>query len=355
VIRIAFRDALPQDADRIVPFTSAPFQTRWTDGNRVLIVLHTEFVVNGMFDVQAELVHELTHAALRLRMGRNAYAAVPQWLREALAVWAADQVDRQLAAVLRKRDNLDRPSKAFSGLDAPEHSTARYAEYGLAAEFIAQQAGPQGLKKLVDLIIAGTPPREALHVVAPLSWRDFVSACRKYAEDRARRARATETEEYVEILRLDRRRDYKNSKRLCAQFLKQHHRSPLRGDVLYWHGKACRLLRQRGPAERSLRELLRKHRQDTTMVEEALYQLGALLVEARAHRRAIEPFKRLLRDHPDSTLLDRAVYNLAFCRAKTGDKREARRLLSVFERSFPGSSFAGKARELRASLGTGRP
>lgn len=65
---------------------------------------------------------------------------------------------------------------------------------------------------------------------------------------------------------------------------------------------------------------------------------------------AMVPFKQMIRDHPDSRLIDRAVYNLAVCNSRLGKNREALRLLDLFVRSFPRSSWIDKARKLQAAI-----
>jgi TolA-binding protein len=347
-IRIELRDALPDDSEVIRPFTEPHFQTM-ASGDNVLIVLHTEFMVNGRFDVGPELIHEITHAVMRERMTPESYRGVPRWLREGLAVWTADQIEDKALAVVAWRDYLDDPAPAFPGLDQDRDSLLRYAEYGFAIEWIAREHGAAKVTDLARLLVENTAATAALKRVTGLAWPEFQAAAHRHALARIRELRPPETDEYAEISRLDRARRYEAVEAACDAFLRAHRKSPLRGDVLYFLGKACRLQRKSSKAERSLRELLRRYKA-SAYAEKALYQLGAVLVEAGKHRPAMVPFQRLLRDHPDSTLQDRAVYNLALCRARTANKREALRLLDVFDRSFPNSSSRQKAADLRRSL-----
>lgn len=100
----------------------------------------------------------------------------------------------------------------------------------------------------------------------------------------------------------------------------------------------------------SFRAALLPSRDTSSYVDEALYQLATVRIEARDFTAARKPLRDLLTDHPDTPLQDRAVYNLALCAFETGDRRESRRLLDVFDRSFKGSRLEPNALELRARL-----
>ncbi len=374
-IRIELRDALSSDPEKLAPFTGPPFQTRWADAGQVQIVLHTEFLVNGRFDVDTELRHEMVHAVMRTAVTPEAYGTVPVWVREGLAVWTAGQTEDKARWVLRQEEFLTQPDRAVQGLppfvspagkakppagaaggagpvvDEPGGPAAlrRYAEYALAIEYLAERCGAEAVQKLARALAHGTPAQTAVAEASGQDWEAFAAAARQHAVARLAKLRPPETDAYAAIVKADDGRQYAEVEKLCAAFLKANPKSTLRGNVLYLRGKANRLQKKAGAAESALKELL-DHPEQSDFVEKALYQLASTRAEAGRHSDAVDPCRRLLRDHPDSDVLDRGLYTLALCRSKAGNRREALRLLDVFDRSFAKSEVASKARELRQTL-----
>ncbi|TWT44638.1 hypothetical protein RAS1_10530 [Phycisphaerae bacterium RAS1] len=347
-IRVVVADALDPMAETLGRYTDEPFQTRSIEGGKAQIVIHPEFILNGVGRLSEELTHEMTHAVMRLALGEK-YAAVPRWLREGLALHAAGQVEQRVQSLMRLSDVIESPQSLIIGLEQGS-GLQRYAEYGLAIEFLVKQHGAEVLATIVAKLKAGEAGSGAVAAAAAMTWKDFEGAARQYALDRITALRPPETSAYLQIVQADRDRKYGVVKQLTEGFLRQQRNSVYRGDVLYWRGKACRLLKERSEAEKALKEVLARHRDTSSYVDESLYQLAMVRIEARAFVDARKPLRDLLCDHPDTPLQDRAVYNLALCALETGQRKEAQRLLDVFDRSFTGSRVEPNARELRTRL-----
>ncbi len=348
-IRIELRDALDEDADPIRQFNGMPFRTS-LDGDDLVVVLHAEFMINRRFDVETELLHELTHAVVRSNMTPESYRSVPEWIREGLAVWTAEQVEDKATILIRAQDEPSPVSALLKGLEGGPETLDRYAEYGLAIEMIEQRHGGDAVKELARQIVQGAPARDAAAKAIGQAWEAFEQAARQYAQERLEQIAPPEIDVYFEMRQADKRRDYKTVIEKADELLKAGSLAPLTGSVLYWRGKACRMLGRTADAEKSLRRLLAMRDRASEWVEGALYQQAKARVEAEEYRRALQPLQKLLRDHPDSSHQDNVVYYLALCRARMGKKIEARQLLDLFDRSFAGSGYAERARELREEI-----
>lgn len=351
LIKVVFKDALEAGAKTIRIFRGPAFSTFWDDDEgKIVILLRTEFLVNRRYDAREELTHEMAHAVMRERMDRDDYAAMPRWLREGLALWAAGQVESRILVISGGASARNSQAKLFAGLEAGIHTLDRYAEDVLAIEYIAQKQGNKRIKRLVRLLIDGVPPHKAVEIVTGRRWIEFKADCRRYSMRRFRELQPPEASHYWKIVDLNKRGKYSSVKKESARFLRDFPKSIFRGDVLYWRGKICRIRNNLSQAESALLEMIRKHSLHSGYVEEALYQLGSIRIETGRFKTAMVPFKQMIKDHPDSRLLDRAVYNLAVCNSRLGKNQEAMRFLDLFVRSFPRSSWLGKARKLQADL-----
>ena len=348
-IRVVLRDAQPADPLEYAPFTEPPFQTRWQNG-QVLVVLHAEFIINGRYDVAQSLTHELVHAVMRTHMTPEAYKDVPTWLREGLAVWGAGQIEQKVASLYRNsKTPVDWHIKGVADPINAE-SFSRYAEYGLTIELIVKQKGEQAVQALVAAVVAGTDAQAAVEKVTGLPWQDFVPAAKTYATSRLRELEPAGTKEFTSICGRDQSRSYAGVIKEGTQFLKSYRDSPLAGNVLYYMVKAHRLEKHLAAAKNTMRKLEGKYAHDCDLMDEAIYQIGAANAEAKQWRPAIRVFEELLRDHPDSNLQDRALYYLALCHARGGNKKKAKEYVELFDRSFPASKMGERMAELRGEL-----
>lgn len=351
LIKVVFKDAIEAGAKTIQTFRGPAFSTFWDDDEgKIVILLRTEFLVNRRYDPREELTHEMAHAVMRERMIRNDYAALPRWLREGLALWAAGQVESRIQVAAKSIDGRKSQASLFAGLETGTHTIDRYAEDVLAIEYIAGRQGNKRIKRLVGMLVNGVHPHKAVEIVADRRWQSFKVECRRYSMRRFQELRPPETSRYWTIVELNKRGRYSSVKKESARFFREFPNSIFRGDVLYWRGKACRMQKNLSQAESALLEMIRKHSLYSSYIEEALYQLGSIRIESGRFKTAMVPFKQMLKDHPSAHLLDRAVYNIALCYLRLGKNEEAIQYVDLFVRSFPRSSWIGKATKMQAAL-----
>ena len=360
---IEIEDAVPADPKMVGTFKGPALGTSTLDGSprRARIVIHPEFVVSGRARALAqELVHECVHAAMRVKMSREDHRAVPDWLREGLAVWCAGQIEEKLAYTLVSQRAFREPEKVVLGLGVAGDGFDRYPEFGLAIELLEQRkAGSPAA--LVKLLVAGRKVEDAVAEVAGSSYADFVKAAKEHALERARKSDPPRFDEYLAIWKADQDKAREKARDLAEKFLEAHPApatgsaatvdDSLAANVLYWHGKSCRLSKEGARGVKSLIRLADTLAHAGDFADEALYQLGSIALEAKQPKEAREWFERLLRDWPDTGNLETLLLRLATCDADLGDKKRAKERLDLLERSFPKHTLTKEVAGLRERVG----
>jgi parallel beta-helix repeat protein len=123
-----------------------------------VIVLKTEYLVLGAFDLDKTLVHETFHCLQRARLGKR-YDRVPEWAREGAALYVAGQGPeraRSLAAIA----GPDGIKKLVNGLGGP-HGLFDYYEDVAAFERVGAR-GPALVRKLLETEDVAKAVREVL-------------------------------------------------------------------------------------------------------------------------------------------------------------------------------------------------
>jgi len=122
------------------------------------IVLRTEYLVLGAFDLDKTLLHETFHCLQRRRLGKR-YDRVPEWAREGAALYVAGQASgraRSLAWIAGK----DGINKLVNGLKGP-HGLFDYYEDAAAFERVGAR-GRDLVRKLLDTDDVAAAVREVL-------------------------------------------------------------------------------------------------------------------------------------------------------------------------------------------------
>ncbi len=338
-IDFTIEDAWPEDAVRIERYDAPALQTsdvKWSTGTRIEILIRPEFVMSGRVRLEPEVTHEMVHAVMRDLMEAETYYAVPRWVREGVALWAAGQGPDRVQQILISNRSFSRLGLAFPGLDQGKAGLHRYGEYYLAVDYIASR-GSGTLKSFVSEIVRGTEVAELVKKLLDLRWNQFVGECQAHAREYAESILPADWDEFIAIEAADEARDYPESRRLAEAFLEAHVDSPMISEVLYFHGKACRLSKAPAAGRRSLERVVAEFPSTSDFVDESLYQLAAGYQEEGDHARGVPYLQRILRDIPDAAHLDTVVWRLAACLVETGKKKEARTYLDLFTRSFADS------------------
>ncbi len=351
-IQILLRDAHPQTLKAISPSRRPPFRTFHYPGGRVHILLNMEFFADMRHDPRQIVLHELVHAVMRTHLKEEDYTKIPHWVREGLAVWTAEQTDERIRTVIResvRRGSLDR---VVPGLEAGDHGLGRYAEYALAMERLVERSGNDAIKKLAQELCAGESCQSVVSELSGERYARFLRESNAFARTRVATKIPRMIDAYAAIVRADKARKYSDVERRAGRFLRQHAKSWLAPNVMYFRAKAARLRKKPARAAKLLDALLDRGPEDNDYFDEALYQLGAVRLEADQPARALESARRLLRDHPDSPLLDRALYHQIAALVARGMDDEALAAIKLYERSFANGKDRRKVAALKRRVGS---
>lgn len=348
-ITIELRDVRDEIPEEFEIYEGPAFQVVTDKNGDERIIIHMEFLASGRVDHAKLVTHEMVHAVMRTHLDDDAYEKVPGWLREGLAVYVADETEQRTRVLIRRTARDKEFADTIVGLEEAERDVEHYAEFGLAIERIAKTK-EDAIQKLAQDLIAGKDAKEIIAEITGESWDDFVAASKKHALDRTRDLKPASYDDYRTVAIADMSRPASAVERYCRDFLKEHSESWCKPNVLYIRGKAARQSEKWSLAERCLESALRKDAADLDFVDDALFQLASCYMESGAPNKADEPAKQLLRDHPTSPHQARALYYLIEAEAAKNNNREARRLIRIYNRSFPKGEDRDKLRSLSRRL-----
>jgi tetratricopeptide (TPR) repeat protein len=354
-ITVSFRDASDPDADIWKRFTGGFLETSW-DGTGPQrhpdIVIHAEFVVNGLTDRNRQFTHEMTHAICREIMGER-YSALPKWLREGIALYNAEQGEDRITYFLTFLKYAREPGKLLNGL-LGEHSMEDYPEDYLAVRFLVETRGRNVIMGMIDTIVSGKTAEDAVKAATGLEFGDFEKAARAWAADRLKAMRDPATNDYLAIMEQNSRVESVESARTlgesCAKFLEKHGDSYLAANVRYYAAKAMQLMNRFPEAIAAYDEFARTCPDQSYLLDDSLLRRAECMSATGRHSEAVALLERLVLDFPNSLSLEDGSYVLGIELEKAGESWYALRALEKALRSFPKSAWAPRAAKLVEDL-----
>ncbi|MEL6349976.1 MAG: hypothetical protein AAFV53_43140, partial [Myxococcota bacterium] len=142
----------------------------------------------GMASDPKLLRHELAHAVIRSHLSRSTYRGWPDWAREGIAVWVADQLNDKLDIGLRAvvwNRGLDPDEWLLPDLGA--FSLVGFNDYYLAGarfSWLESHAGTEAVQGWVQDVTQGVFPHTAFAQRAGTSWSEAVDRSRVWAQKR---------------------------------------------------------------------------------------------------------------------------------------------------------------------------
>lgn len=129
----------------------------WAATTRHVVVLKTEYLVLGAYDVEATLAHEFVHALQYAKLGSVGYDSLPRWVREGMALHVAGQGParaRLLAAHAGREATLKDPvAYLLDGFSRkPAFQGFRFTDYYAAAAVFGAAEGTRGREHVVELL-----------------------------------------------------------------------------------------------------------------------------------------------------------------------------------------------------------
>lgn len=240
----------------------------WAESTGGVLVLKTEYLVIGAYDLDATLVHELFHCLHRTRLGERRYLATPAWAREGAALYVAGQGAaraRVLAAHAGADPTLDDPvGRLVDGLDG-RHGFLDYYEDVAAFEAVEARHGREAALALVRALLGTEDVAAAVRAACGEDMETFERA----AEERARAVlQPLVAEGRAPLLAARRHLDAGEPARALETLQGEGVYGPA---AAYWAARALHALgRDREALARLRRGLLDGARTETTLLDRAL-------------------------------------------------------------------------------------
>jgi outer membrane protein assembly factor BamD (BamD/ComL family) len=150
------------------------------------VVFHTEPLVLDLVDVPRTLAHELVHVLHRDRLQED-YYGVPEWVREGMALYAAEQGPDRVREILATEVTHagDLVARLVDGLSTDaDHDFTDYAEDVLAFEWVAKAKGAPAARALVVDLLSTPDWKGAFERASGMPFPRFEEAARAAARER---------------------------------------------------------------------------------------------------------------------------------------------------------------------------
>jgi len=273
-----------------------------TNGRTIqVITIYMELLITRQTDVQATTTHEFIHAFMRAQMGKK-YQALPKWLREAIAVWGADQLEDKTWAVLGNAIFSGKPPfSTINGLESSHHDTSDYMEDALLFEFIVRRGnGMTRVKSAIEAIVAGNDYRETLQEATnSRSWTKLQDDLRAfslgYVEDVLSRASYSRFQTTDDLLKA---RRYQEAIAKFQEWMQDNPRSFLIPEAWYRIAQCQYRLKRYEDASKSYQIILDDFPQHEHLQDDAQYMLAKSFEHLKERTKTEHAYRTLLRDYP---------------------------------------------------------
>jgi len=305
---------------------------RGAQGEEHVVTLFAEYYLSGDSDLRATVVHELTHAVMRERMGREAYEALPHWVREGLAIHVADEGPAQLRRNLQVAEDA---GALLTGLMGETRSLIMYPYAWLAVDLLERRAGEGSLVRFVGTLLEGRDVRSTVAALVGATPEAFEAAVHEHVRARVE-AESGALGPLKDAKFLFQRRRHETARLAFETLLEAHADSCFAPTARYYRARCLSLLGRRREALEAFRLCVETDTGRSGLSDEAQLHLGMehhVLGEDEAAVRELERYVRL---HPHST--EQALGYLFLGRAlrRLGRTEDAQRAYAA----VPGASGA---------------
>lgn len=346
-IEFHFRDLTEEGARKRPAGTHAYRNTRKREGREVqLVEFYLEYIENRQMRLTEEVLHEMTHAVMREQMDRESYIAIPEWVREGLAVHVAGQAERLACYVFSKQRGED-PLAFLDGLDDKQEEYDNYPEYGLAIGYLAARS-EGALAAFYDLLARERRPwKEALEEASGQTWEEFHAGALAQARESLAPLAKQGYVEFLEATRLYKTEGKADeSERAFIAVVEAFPEGPWAPASRYFIGRAQMIQGHYDQARQMLRLYL------DVDVGKAPYDDDARWYEAEIEqkegfwREAAARYARFIRDFPHvASRLPEAHARRVESLVKAGDRQGAEEAMALLEERYPDHAAAKRARK----------
>lgn len=288
-----------------------------------LVALFTEYYLSGDSDLEMTLVHELTHAVMRERMGQRAYERLPYWVREGLAVHTAREGEHHLRRNLQVAEDVE---ALLTGLMTSRRTLLMYPYAWLAIDLIEGRGGAGSVARFAEAVVQGEPVGAAIERLTGLGFEAFEAALREHVRARVQ-AEADGLGDLKAAKRLYARRRRAEALEAFEGFLAAHPASCFAPTARYYRARALYLLGRRSEARDAFEECLALDLGHSGLGDEAQLHLGICHYHLGATQEAERHLRRFVNLHPHSNEIDHGLLYLGRALARLGARAEAREVL----------------------------
>ncbi|MDC1142689.1 hypothetical protein OAU50_06330 [Planctomycetota bacterium] len=244
-----------------------------------MVTFYTEYMVVSAEDFRSRVTHELKHALFRNLMG-NRYLNMPKWVREGLAVTAADQLSDRTSLVVSNSVFAGRnPLNDLDGLDEASRGPADYIEDGLAFAYLQKIKGKAAVGAFCKTIIDDkTRPEQAVEDITGLEFDGFK---KQLSEFTLAHLKSVLGEGYIEYNNImgslpkaassDRLAEWYSKSAIPAltKWLETFENHVLVPNVLYKRGQYLILTKEYAAGRESLQKVIDEHQLTTSICDDS--------------------------------------------------------------------------------------
>ncbi|GEM_PF-6948839 len=346
-IEYHFRD-LTEEGARKRPAGTHAFRSTRKRGDREvqLVEFYLEYLENRQMRLAEEVLHEMTHAVMREQMDRESYIAIPEWVREGLAVHVAAQAEHLARYVLTKQRGED-PLAFLDGLVDKKEEYDNYPEYGLAIGYLAGRSDA-ALPTFYDLLVRQKRPwKEALEEASAQTWEEFQAGALAQAQEALGPLSKQGYAEFLAATKLYRTEGKADeSERAFIALVEAFPEGPWTPASRYFIGRAQMIQGHYDQARQMLRLYLDVDVGKAPYDDDARWYEAEIEQKDGAPREAAARYARFIRDFPHvASRLPEAHARRVECLVKGGDRQGAEEELTLLEKLYPDHAAAKRARK----------
>lgn len=312
------------------------------------ITLNFEAHFGGTADLGVELDHEMTHALLRNALGAR-HGAIPKWVREGLAVWAAGQGKERIDFWMTLAwDKPDPVAHLLNGLESPEHSLKDYPEDYLAVAALESLKGEEGVRAFVKLLVAGKNAHDAAAGASGKTWEEFEAFAKEFATKRLMDAlgQGSHAAWKRAIGVYMGAKDWPGAQDALFAVANGAHRDTWCGALAaYYFARALQIDGRIEDARTALLMFLGDEGPRTGLMDDALWNLGLCEDKLGETDAALATFDRLARDFSFAPTASSGLLKAAQICEAAGRKDEAKARYERILRDLPESKEAAEAKK----------
>lgn len=256
-------------------------------------------------------IHEVKHSGFKQLMGQ-AYSDLPNWVREGLAVWAADQMEIKLQHILlNKVIGRKDPLTVLDGIEDKKHDYIDYLEDSLAFEWLdSKKEG--SVKEFCQRLLKGENYKIIWADLAGMDYEKAMQEANDYCRQKVSSVLDRSYKDFLEIINENYSQAARGSKAEkqwalsggTAKYEKWLSTNPKSFIVPFARFSLGKLLITSGKHQEGrawLRKVIDEDSHRCSLLDDSQFWIGMSYNMEKNREKTLEAFGILLRDYPNST------------------------------------------------------